>query len=45
VGKRAHIPAGAVIGRNCRIDPNTTEADIESRIVSCGGTVSKKPQI
>src|SRR5512136_319269 len=24
VGKRAHIPANAVIGRNCRIDPGTT---------------------
>ncbi|MBN1246019.1 MAG: glucose-1-phosphate adenylyltransferase, partial [Anaerolineae bacterium] len=29
VGKRARIPAGAVIGRNCRIDPNTTEDDYD----------------
>jgi glucose-1-phosphate adenylyltransferase len=44
VGKRARIPAGAAIGRNCRIDPNTTENDYEPGAVECGGTVSKKPK-
>jgi glucose-1-phosphate adenylyltransferase len=43
VGKRARIPAGAVIGRNCRIDPSTTQDDYESYEVSSGETVSKKP--
>jgi len=44
VGKRAHIPAGAVIGRNCRIDPNTTQDNYESNEVPSGETVSKKLQ-
>jgi glucose-1-phosphate adenylyltransferase len=42
VGKRARIPAGAVIGRNCRIDPNTTAADYDQIQVPSGGTVSKR---
>ncbi len=42
VGKRAHIPAGAIIGRNCRIDPSTTPEDYDSKQVASGGTVSKK---
>jgi NDP-sugar pyrophosphorylase family protein len=36
-GKRARVPAGAVIGRNCRIDPNVTEDDCahpRSRVVA-----------
>ncbi len=41
-GKRAHIPPGAVIGRNCRIDPATTKDDYETLEVACGETVSKK---
>ncbi|MGA2490283.1 MAG: hypothetical protein ABSF99_08895 [Anaerolineales bacterium] len=44
VGKRAQIPAGAVIGRNCRIDPATLQDDYESLQVPSGGTVSKKLQ-
>ena len=44
VGKRAQIPAGVVIGKNCRIDPSTTPEDYESKEVPSGGTVSKKPQ-
>jgi glucose-1-phosphate adenylyltransferase len=44
VGKRAHIPAGATIGRNCRIDPNTTQDNYESDEVPSGETVSKKLQ-
>lgn len=41
-GKRARIPAGAVIGRNCRIDPSTTPDDYEALEVPSGGTISKK---
>jgi glucose-1-phosphate adenylyltransferase len=44
VGKRAHIPPGAVIGRNCRIDPSTVTDDYESIDVSSGMTVSSKQQ-
>mgnify|MGYP001078656435 FL=1 len=42
IGKRAHIPAGAVIGRNCRIDPGTTRDDYDQLQVPSGGTVSLK---
>jgi glucose-1-phosphate adenylyltransferase len=42
VGKRACIPAGAVIGRNCRIDPGTTKADYDQLQVPSGGTISPK---
>lgn len=42
VGKRAQIPAGAVIGRNCRIDPSTTHDDYESVEVPAGESVVKK---
>ncbi|MEO8251367.1 MAG: glucose-1-phosphate adenylyltransferase [Chloroflexota bacterium] len=31
VGKRSHVPAGVVIGRNCRIDPGVSEADFKRR--------------
>ena len=44
VGKRARIPAGAVIGRNCRIDPSTTPEDYASLEVPSGGSVNIKPQ-
>ena len=43
VGKRAHIPAGTVIGRNCRIDPSTTPDDYKSVEIPSGETVSKRP--
>ena len=39
VGKRARIPAGARIGRNCRIDPGVAEADFRRRIVPSGASV------
>src|SRR6266487_1045467 len=39
VGKRASVPAGAVIGRNCRIDPNSTPNDFEGLEVASGATV------
>jgi len=44
VGKRAHIPEGAVIGRNCRIDPSTGPDDYESLEVPSGESVSMKVQ-
>ena len=31
VGKRAHVPNGVEIGRNCRIDPGVTEKDFDRR--------------
>jgi glucose-1-phosphate adenylyltransferase len=40
VGKRAQIPAGVVIGRNCRIDPATTPDDYSSSEVASGETIS-----
>jgi glucose-1-phosphate adenylyltransferase len=39
VGKRAHIPEGAIIGRNCRIDPNVRPDDFEGLEVANGATV------
>ena len=41
VGKRARIPDGIVIGRNCRIDPGVDEADFGRRkSVRSGETVA-----
>jgi glucose-1-phosphate adenylyltransferase len=41
VGKGARIPAGMVIGRNCRIDPGVDEADFGRRkTVRSGETVA-----
>ena len=42
VGKRASIPAGARIGRNCRIDPNTSKDDYDQLEVPSGGTISPR---
>jgi glucose-1-phosphate adenylyltransferase len=42
VGKRALVPAGAVIGRNCRIDSNVTPDDFETLEVPSGGTVVRR---
>lgn len=42
VGKRAHIPDGAMIGRNCRIDPGTTKEDYDQLEVPSGGTISPR---
>lgn len=42
VGKRAKIPAKAKIGRNCRIDPGTTQEDYDQLEVPSGGTVSRR---
>jgi glucose-1-phosphate adenylyltransferase len=41
-GKRARIPAGATIGRNCRIDSNVTPDDFERMEIPCGGTITKR---
>ncbi len=42
VGKRAHIPPGAIVGRNCRIDSNVTPDDFEREEVPSGATVTKR---
>jgi glucose-1-phosphate adenylyltransferase len=42
VGKRARIPAGAVIGRNCRIDSNVTPDDFERREIPSGGAITRR---
>jgi glucose-1-phosphate adenylyltransferase len=42
VGKRAQIPAEASIGRNCRIDPNTSAEDYDQLEVPSGGTISRR---
>lgn len=42
VGKRARIPAGACIGRNCRIDSNTTAEDYDQFKVPSGATISRR---
>lgn len=41
VGKRARVPAGAIIGRNCRIDANTTPKDYNQLQVPSGATISQ----
>jgi glucose-1-phosphate adenylyltransferase len=41
VGKRARLPAGVVVGRNCRIDPGVSVADFgRRRRIRSGETVS-----
>jgi glucose-1-phosphate adenylyltransferase len=42
VGKQAHVPAGAIIGRNCRIDANTMPNDYDQLVVPSGATISKR---
>jgi len=49
VGKRARVPAGAIIGRNCRIDPNTALEDYRQfpdgnlcLQVKSGATISRR---
>ena len=44
VGRRAHVPAGVTIGRNCRIDSYVTEADWSTRELPSGSTVSHTGQ-
>jgi glucose-1-phosphate adenylyltransferase len=45
VGKRARVPAGAIIGRNCRIDPSTIRDDYDQLVVASGGTISKRATV
>ncbi|MBV9957664.1 MAG: glucose-1-phosphate adenylyltransferase [Acidobacteria bacterium] len=42
VGQRAQVPAGAIVGRNCLIDPHVTPAEFHQLEVSSGATVSKR---
>ena len=42
VGKRARIPAGAIVGRNCRIDSNVTPDDFERIEIRSGGTITHR---
>jgi glucose-1-phosphate adenylyltransferase len=43
VGKRAQVPRGMEIGRNCRIDPNVSERDFaRRRQIRSGGTVKTR---
>jgi len=42
VGKRAHVPDGTVIGRNCRIDSEVRADDFERREVPSGETISRR---
>ncbi len=41
VGKRARVPMGAIIGRNCRIDASTTPKDYDQLQVPSGATISQ----
>jgi glucose-1-phosphate adenylyltransferase len=41
VGKRARIPAGATVGRNCRIDPNVTPDDFGRLHILSGAVVAR----
>jgi glucose-1-phosphate adenylyltransferase len=41
VGKRARVPRGVEIGRNCRIDPGATESDFGRRTrIGSGETIT-----
>lgn len=39
IGKRASLPAGLQIGRNCIIGPAVSESDFQGRIVPSGATI------
>jgi glucose-1-phosphate adenylyltransferase len=39
VGRRARVPAGVKVGRNCRIDPRVTEDDFQTDEVPSGGII------
>jgi glucose-1-phosphate adenylyltransferase len=42
VGRRAHVRAGALIGLNCRIDPNVTPEDFLQLEIPSGRTVPRR---
>jgi glucose-1-phosphate adenylyltransferase len=44
VGKRAVIPRGVRIGRNCLIGEGVRAADFGSRVVKSGGSVERRPE-
>jgi glucose-1-phosphate adenylyltransferase len=44
VGKRARIPAGVIIGRNCRIDSDVTQENFHSTEIPGGRSVCKTPE-
>ena len=41
IGRRSRVPAGAIIGRNCRIDAATTPADFAGLHIPSGATISR----
>ncbi len=46
VGKRAHVPEGVEIGRNCRIDPNVSPQDFgRRRRIRSGDTVKARSRV
>jgi glucose-1-phosphate adenylyltransferase len=45
VGKRAHVPAGAIIGRNCRIDASITKDDFDQLEIPSGATISQRAPV
>jgi glucose-1-phosphate adenylyltransferase len=42
VGKRAQVPAGAILGRNCRINPHVTLDDFHQLEISSGMTIRQR---
>ena len=44
VGKRAVIPPETLIGRNCRIDPDTTPEDYKSKKIASGETILRSSE-
>jgi glucose-1-phosphate adenylyltransferase len=40
VGKRARVPAGVRIGRNCKINPGVRESDFDRDFIASGETVA-----
>jgi glucose-1-phosphate adenylyltransferase len=42
VGRRARIPAGVRIGRNCKVNPNVKEDDFVGDFVPSGSTVARQ---
>lgn len=45
IGKRARVPAGAAIGRNCRIDSDLKTDDFERLDVPSGETVGRREMV
>jgi len=45
VGKRARVPEGTIIGRNCRIDSDVNGQDFTRLEVPSGGTISRQQAV